>query len=57
MTVAYDQYKELTQQLNEGRERGTLGEAQEDALLDQMDDAWWAMTEAERESGVTIARK
>jgi len=54
MTTAARRYEDLTRQLLEGRARGefkkgTPGEAREDALLEEMDDCWWEMSEAERD--------
>jgi hypothetical protein len=53
MTAAR-RYEDLTRRLLEGRARGefereTPGEAREDELLEQMDDCWWEMSEADRD--------
>lgn len=45
---AKDQYRELTLRLLENEAWGTLLEEQEDAIRDQMDELWWAMTQQER---------
>jgi hypothetical protein len=42
-------YRELTQRLLEAEAWGTLSEAEEDALRNDMDSIWWAMTEVERD--------
>jgi len=54
MTDAARRYEELTRQLLEGRargdfEEGTPGEALEDELLEEMDDCWWEMSDADRQ--------
>jgi hypothetical protein len=33
-----------------GRAAGTLGEGDEDALLDEMDTVWWSMTDGDRQA-------
>ena len=49
MTAAAQRYATLEQQVLLGRAMGTLPEAEEDRLLEEMDDLWWQMAEAERE--------
>ena len=47
MTEANERYLALEQQLVRGRALGTLSEAEDDHLLEQMDDLWWRMTAEE----------
>jgi len=49
MTKAYHSYKIAMRQLLEGREAKAFSEAEEDALLERMDDLWWAMEPYEQE--------
>jgi hypothetical protein len=41
-------YYEVERQVMVGRARGTLAEAREDELLEESDELWLAMTDAER---------
>jgi hypothetical protein len=47
MTVANNRYLDLERHLVRGRALGTLSEAEDDRLLEQMDDLWWEMTAEE----------
>ncbi len=43
-----ERYRELTEKLLEDEAWGTLSEAADDAIREEMDSLWWAMTEDER---------
>ena len=48
MTGQVERYLALEQQLLQLRESAAYDESKEDALLEQMDAAWWALTLEER---------
>jgi hypothetical protein len=47
MTEAGRKYDELERRILMGRVNGTLTGAEENSLIEQMDDVWWDMTEEE----------
>ena len=47
MTPAAHRHMELERQLVVGRALGTLSDAEEDAVLEEMGDLWWQMTDPE----------
>jgi len=49
MSERIERYLALEQQLLELREAAAYDEAKEDALLEQMDTAWWALTVEEQQ--------
>lgn len=46
--TAFEQYSLLLRRLRHGRGLGTLAESAEEALLEQMDPLWYAMSDPER---------
>lgn len=50
MTQAAHKYGALLRRYVEGLDGGSLTQAQEDSLLEEMDDLWWQMTEEERDA-------
>lgn len=57
MTKAAQRHLELENQLLLGRISDILSEADEDALLEEMGDIWWDMTDDERERADHRARR
>jgi len=47
--TSFDKYTALERQLLDLRRRLRALQDEEDALLGRMDDAWWTMTDEERE--------
>lgn len=43
-----ERYRELTEKLLENTAWNTLTEQEDEAIREEMDDLWWAMSEAER---------
>lgn len=50
MTQTMTRYRALLERLLQGRDGGSLTQQREDAMLDEMDELWWKMTEDERKS-------
>lgn len=48
--MSRERYSDLNKRLLDGRAAGTLSESDEDALLDEMDAAWWSMSRAEMDA-------